>query len=115
MLYVGSFSADQRRNPRRNAKFRDGFLPVLLLIGTVPDSATIRLVVKPVQAISKAKLVFHLFDSNKSGKISKGEILDVLRYMVGANIGAENLEAIAERCLVEVRFSFIEATLGKII
>ena len=24
--------------------------------------------------------------------------------MVGANIGAENLEAIAERCLVEVRF-----------
>ena len=53
-------------------------------------------------AVSKARLVFHLFDSNKSGKISKGEILDVLRYMVGANIGAENLEAIAERCLVEV-------------
>ena len=60
--------------------------------------------VKPIKAVSKAKLVFHLFDSNKSGKISKGEILDVLRYMVGANIGAENLEAIAERCLVEVRF-----------
>jgi len=58
----------------------------------------------PNSAVSKAKLVFHLFDSNKSGKISKGEILDVLRYMVGANIGAENLEAIAERCLVEVRF-----------
>ena len=60
--------------------------------------------VQPDKAVSKAKLVFHLFDSNKSGKISKGEILDVLRYMVGANIGAENLEAIAERCLVEVRF-----------
>ena len=60
--------------------------------------------VKPFKAVSKARLVFHLFDSNKSGKISKGEILDVLRYMVGANIGAENLEAIAERCLVEVRF-----------
>lgn len=25
--------------------------------------------------------------------------------MVGANIGAENLEAIAERCLVEVTFT----------
>ena len=85
--------------------------PALLRFGNKHEIES----VKPIKAVSKAKLVFHLFDSNKSGKISKGEILDVLRYMVGANIGAENLEAIAERCLVEVRFSFIEATLGKII
>ena len=45
----------------------------------------------PNSGYSKAKLVFLLFDANNSGKISKAEILDVLRYMVGANIGGENL------------------------
>ena len=54
--------------------------------------------------LKKAKLVFHLFDSNHGGTISKTEVLDVLRYMVGTNIGNENLGAIAERVMVEGSF-----------
>ena len=45
-----------------------------------------------------------MFDSNHGGTISKTEVLDVLRYMVGTNIGNENLGAIAERVMVEGSF-----------
>ena len=70
----------------------------------------------PNSGVNKAKLVFHLFDSNHGGTVSKvllsvmdskidrfiqTEVLDVLRYMVGTNIGNENLDAIAERVMVE--------------
>merc|ERR1712189_108836 len=55
----------------------------------------------PNSSVNKVKLVFHLFDSNHGGTISKTEVLDVLRYMVGTNIGGDNLSQIAERVMVE--------------
>ena len=36
----------------------------------------------PNSALSKAKLVFEVFDKDESGKIAANEILQILRYMV---------------------------------
>ena len=36
----------------------------------------------PNSAISKAKLIFEIFDKDHSGKIAQDEILQILRYMV---------------------------------
>ena len=38
---------------------------------------------------------------SKIDRFIQTEVLDVLRYMVGTNIGNENLDAIAERVMVE--------------
>ena len=38
---------------------------------------------------------------DKIDRFIQTEVLDVLRYMVGTNIGNENLDAIAERVMVE--------------
>jgi len=49
----------------------------------------------------KLQFVFSLYDIDKDGKISKAELLQVLRLMVGSNINHEQLSHIAERTILE--------------
>ncbi|MBN3309996.1 CHP1 protein, partial [Amia calva] len=50
---------------------------------------------------SKLKFAFQLYDQDKDGKISRSELLQVLRMMVGVQVTNEQLESIADRTIQE--------------
>ncbi|XP_069043882.1 calcineurin B homologous protein 2 isoform X2 [Lepisosteus oculatus] len=50
---------------------------------------------------SKLKFAFQLYDQDKDGKISRSELLEVLRMMVGMQVTNEQLESIADRTIQE--------------
>ncbi|XP_028680362.1 calcineurin B homologous protein 2 [Erpetoichthys calabaricus] len=50
---------------------------------------------------SKLKFAFQLYDQDKDGKISRAELLQVLRMMVGVEVTDEQLESIADRTIQE--------------
>ncbi|XP_033014503.1 calcineurin B homologous protein 2-like [Lacerta agilis] len=51
--------------------------------------------------LSKMKFAFQLYDQDKDGKISRAEILQVLRMMIGIEVTDEQLESITDRTIQE--------------
>lgn len=49
----------------------------------------------------KLKFAFQLYDQDKDGKISREELLQVLRAMLGLQVTEEQLQSIAERAIQE--------------
>ncbi|XP_074536140.1 calcineurin B homologous protein 2 [Halichoeres trimaculatus] len=49
----------------------------------------------------KLKFAFQLYDQDKDGKISRAELLQVLRSMLGIQVTEEQLQSIAERAIQE--------------
>ncbi|XP_028922427.1 calcineurin B homologous protein 2 [Ornithorhynchus anatinus] len=50
---------------------------------------------------NKLRFAFQLYDQDRDGKISREEMLQVLRMMVGVQVTEEQLESIAERTVQE--------------
>ncbi|XP_029427039.1 calcineurin B homologous protein 2-like [Rhinatrema bivittatum] len=50
---------------------------------------------------SKLKFAFQLYDQDKDGKISRNELLEVLRMMVGVQVTNEQLASITDRAIQE--------------
>lgn len=60
---------------------------------------------QPEQANSrtrKLKFVFQLYDQDRDGKISRQELLQVLRAMLEMQVTEDQLQSIAERAIQEV-------------
>jgi len=57
----------------------------------------------PNSRMEKTKLVFEVFDKTNTGRVTREELLEVLRLMVGSNISEDQLMAIAERAIVEAK------------
>ncbi|XP_054856017.1 calcineurin B homologous protein 2-like [Eublepharis macularius] len=51
--------------------------------------------------LSKLKFAFQLYDQDKDGKISRAELLQVLRMMIGIQVTDEQLESITDRTIQE--------------
>ncbi|XP_044291376.1 calcineurin B homologous protein 2-like [Varanus komodoensis] len=51
--------------------------------------------------LSKLKFAFQLYDQDKDGKISRGEMLQLLRMMLGLQVTDEQLECITDRTIQE--------------
>ncbi|XP_062996246.1 calcineurin B homologous protein 2-like [Elgaria multicarinata webbii] len=51
--------------------------------------------------LSKLKFAFQLYDQDKDGKISRAEMLQVLRMMIGIQVTDEQLECITDRTVQE--------------
>ncbi|XP_070761290.1 calcineurin B homologous protein 2 isoform X1 [Enoplosus armatus] len=49
----------------------------------------------------KLKFAFQLYDQDRDGKISRAELLQVLREMLGIQVTEEQLQSIAERAIQE--------------
>ncbi|XP_071352725.1 calcineurin B homologous protein 2 [Trachinotus anak] len=49
----------------------------------------------------KLKFAFQLYDQDRDGKISRAELLQVLRAMLGLQVTEEQLQSIAERAIQE--------------
>lgn len=49
----------------------------------------------------KLKFAFQLYDVDRDGKISRAELLQVLRAMMGIEVTEEQLQSIAERAIQE--------------
>ncbi|XP_033486578.2 calcineurin B homologous protein 2 [Epinephelus lanceolatus] len=49
----------------------------------------------------KLKFAFQLYDQDRDGKISRAELLQVLRSMLGMQVTEEQLQSIAERAIQE--------------
>lgn len=57
---------------------------------------------EPINSRSnKLKFAFQLYDQDKDGKISRDELLKVLRAMLGLQVTEEQLESIADRTIQE--------------
>ncbi|KAK2881147.1 hypothetical protein QQF64_008509 [Cirrhinus molitorella] len=57
---------------------------------------------EPINSRSnKLKFAFQLYDQDKDGKISRDELLKVLRAMLGMQVTEEQLESIADRTIQE--------------
>ncbi|KAK7156338.1 hypothetical protein R3I94_006425 [Phoxinus phoxinus] len=57
---------------------------------------------EPINSRSnKLKFAFQLYDQDKDGKISRDELLKVLRDMLGMQVTEEQLESIADRTIQE--------------
>ncbi|XP_071387053.1 calcineurin B homologous protein 2, partial [Centroberyx affinis] len=50
---------------------------------------------------SKLKFAFQLYDQDRDGKISRAELLQVLRAMLGMQVTEEQLQSIADRAIQE--------------
>ncbi|KAG5837298.1 calcineurin B homologous protein 2 [Anguilla rostrata] len=50
---------------------------------------------------SKLRFAFQLYDQDKDGKISRGELLQVLRMMMEMQVTEEQLESIVDRTIME--------------
>ncbi|XP_026225482.1 calcineurin B homologous protein 2 isoform X1 [Anabas testudineus] len=50
---------------------------------------------------SKLKFAFQLYDQDRDGKISRAELLQVLRAMMGMQVTEEQLQSIADRAIQE--------------
>jgi len=57
----------------------------------------------PNSRISKTRLIFNTFDRDHNSRVTRDELLEILRLMVGTNIGEDQLVAIAERAIVEAK------------
>lgn len=57
----------------------------------------------PNSRLGKTKLVFDVFDRSGTGRVTREELLEILRLMVGSNISEDQLMAIAERAIVEAK------------
>ncbi|KAM6988264.1 calcineurin B homologous protein 2 isoform 2-T2 [Tautogolabrus adspersus] len=55
----------------------------------------------PNSQTRKLKFAFQLYDQDRDGKISREELLQVLRAMVGIQVTEEQLQSIAERAIQE--------------
>jgi calcineurin B family protein 1 len=51
---------------------------------------------------AKLQFLFGIYDRDKDNKINKGELLQILNMLVGANLPNEQLNAIAERTIDEI-------------
>uniref|UniRef100_A0A673V2P7 Calcineurin like EF-hand protein 2 n=1 Tax=Suricata suricatta TaxID=37032 RepID=A0A673V2P7_SURSU len=66
--------------------------------------------------MNKLRFAFQLYDQDRDGKISRHEMLQVLRLMVGVQVTEEQLESIADRTVQEAdedgdgAVSFLEFT-----
>lgn len=66
--------------------------------------------------MNKLRFAFQLYDLDRDGKISRNEMLQVLRLMVGVQVTEEQLESIADRTVQEAdedgdgAVSFLEFT-----
>uniref|UniRef100_UPI003AAF54DD calcineurin B homologous protein 2 n=1 Tax=Centroberyx gerrardi TaxID=166262 RepID=UPI003AAF54DD len=49
----------------------------------------------------KLKFAFQLYDQDRDGKISRAELLQVLRAMLGMQVTEEQLQSIADRAIQE--------------
>lgn len=54
---------------------------------------------------NKLKFIFDVYDRDKDNKINKVELLSILNMIVGANLPEEQMNAIAERTIVELGLS----------
>ncbi|XP_035536170.1 calcineurin B homologous protein 2 isoform X2 [Morone saxatilis] len=52
-------------------------------------------------SIRKLKFAFQMYDQDRDGKISRAELLQVLRAMLGMQVTEEQLQSIAERAIQE--------------
>jgi calcineurin B family protein 1 len=57
---------------------------------------------EPHSKENKLKFLFGVYDRDKDGRISKPELLAILRMLVGSNIPEEQMNAIAERTIAEL-------------
>uniref|UniRef100_A0A3Q4GL79 Calcineurin-like EF-hand protein 2 n=1 Tax=Neolamprologus brichardi TaxID=32507 RepID=A0A3Q4GL79_NEOBR len=55
----------------------------------------------PSSRTRKLKFAFQLYDMDRDGKISREELLQVLRAMLGLQVTEEQLQSIAERAIQE--------------
>ncbi|KAE8294865.1 Calcineurin B-like proteinous protein 2 [Larimichthys crocea] len=55
-------------------------------------------------SMRKLKFAFQLYDQDRDGKISRAELLQVLRAMLGMQVTEEQLQSIAERAIQEADF-----------
>ncbi|KAJ7303891.1 hypothetical protein JRQ81_011401 [Phrynocephalus forsythii] len=90
---VGAFFQDGRET----ADFRT-FVQVLAHFRPVEESASSEGV---NSRLSKLQFAFQLYDQDKDGKISRAEMLEVLRMMVGIQVTDEQLESITDRTIQE--------------
>ncbi|KAL8219931.1 UNVERIFIED_CONTAM: hypothetical protein K2H54_036398, partial [Gekko kuhli] len=51
--------------------------------------------------LSKLKFAFQLYDQDQDGKISRDELLQLLRMMIGIQVTDEQLECITDRTIQE--------------
>ena len=51
---------------------------------------------------NKLKFLFGIYDRDKDHKINKSELMGILKMLVGSNIPEEQLNAIAERTIIEL-------------
>lgn len=51
---------------------------------------------------NKLKFLFSIYDRDKDDKISKDELLSILKMLVGSNLPEEQLNSIAERTIAEL-------------
>lgn len=51
---------------------------------------------------AKLQFLFGIYDRDKDNKINKTELLQILNMLVGANLPAEQMNAIAERTIEEI-------------
>ncbi len=51
---------------------------------------------------AKLRFLFGIYDRDKDDKINKEELLQILNMLVGANLPAEQMNAIAERTIEEI-------------
>ncbi|XP_004373397.1 calcineurin B homologous protein 2 [Trichechus manatus latirostris] len=82
-----------------------GFVRILAHFRPVEDEGTgIRDPKEPEplnSRMNKLRFAFQLYDLDRDGKISRHEMLQVLRLMVGAQVTEEQLESIADRTVQE--------------
>ncbi|XP_038623428.1 calcineurin B homologous protein 2 [Tachyglossus aculeatus] len=96
-----------------------GFVRVLAHFRPMEDDGSAQTSESPEPLNSrdnKLHFAFQLYDQDRDGKISRDELLQVLRMMVGVQVTEEQLESIAERTVQEAdtdgdgAISFLEFT-----
>ncbi|MGH0126119.1 UNVERIFIED_CONTAM: hypothetical protein FKN15_025476 [Acipenser sinensis] len=65
------------------------------------NSSTLAKIHNLDELILETGFAFQLYDQDKDGKISKSELLQVLRMMVGVQVTEEQLESITDRTIQE--------------
>ncbi|KAG8560461.1 hypothetical protein GDO81_014991 [Engystomops pustulosus] len=79
-----------------------GFMRTLAHFRPIEDNEKSKDAMEPLNSRSnKLLFAFRLYDLDKDDKISRDELLQVLRMMVGVNISDEQLGSIADRTIQE--------------
>ncbi|XP_046310502.1 calcineurin B homologous protein 2 isoform X3 [Marmota monax] len=96
-----------------------GFVRVLAHFRPIDDDTGVRDPKQPEplnSRMNKLRFAFQLYDLDQDGKISRHEMLQVLRLMVGVQVTEEQLESITDRTVQEAdedgdgAVSFLEFT-----